>query len=134
MRYMLDTDTCTTLIRRRSPGLLGKVISFPAGEIGLSSITIAELEYGVERSQYRDQNRAALAQFLLPFEISDFDASAAQAYGTVRVSLEAQGMPIGSLDTLIAAHALACQVILVTHNTKEFSRVQGLRVENWYES
>jgi tRNA(fMet)-specific endonuclease VapC len=132
MRYMLDRDTCIALIRQQSPRLLEKVTSFPAGEIGLSSITVAELHYGVEHSQYRDQNRAALAQFLLPFDIADFDPAAAQAYGYIRTDLEARGMPIGALDTFIAAHALALQVTLVTHNLGEFQRVKGLLVESWY--
>jgi len=132
MKYLLDTDTCIELIRQRSPRLLEKVTSFPAGEMGLSSITVAELQYGVERSQHRDQNRAALAQFLLPFDIADFESTAAQAYGHVRADLEARGLPIGALDTFIAAHALALQVTLVTHNLGEFKRVEGLRIESWY--
>jgi tRNA(fMet)-specific endonuclease VapC len=132
MKTMLDTDTCITLIRQRSPRLLEKVVSFLPGEIGLSSITVAELYYGVEHSQYRDKNRAALAQFLLPFELADFDSAAALAYGTIRADLEAQGLPIGAMDTLIAAHALALKVTLVTHNTSEFQRVAGLKVEDWY--
>jgi tRNA(fMet)-specific endonuclease VapC len=132
MKIMLDTDTCITIIRQRSPRLLEKVISSPAGEVGLSSITVAELHYGVEHSQHRDQNRTALAQFLLPFDIADFDSTAAQIYGRIRAELEASGMPIGGLDTLIAAHALALQAILVTHNLGEFQRVQGLKVESWY--
>jgi tRNA(fMet)-specific endonuclease VapC len=132
MKTMLDTDTCIELIRQRSARLLEKVTSFPAGDIGLSSITVAELQYGVERSQYRDQNRAALAQFLLPFDIADFDPAVAQAYGLIRADLEARGLTIGALSTLIAAHALALQVTLVAHNLGEFQRVKGLLVESWY--
>jgi len=132
MKYMLDTDTCITLIRQRSPHLLDKVTSFAAGEIGLSSITVAELQYGVERSQYRDQNRSALTRFLLPFDLADFDSAAAQVYGGVRAELEAGGTPIGALDTLIAAHARSLQVTLVTHNLGEFQRVKGLAAESWY--
>jgi tRNA(fMet)-specific endonuclease VapC len=132
MKYMLDTDTCITLIRQRSPRLLEKVISLRPGEIGLSSITVAELHYGVEHSQYRERNRAALAQFLLPFDIADFDPTAALAYGIIRADLEAKGLPIGAMDMLIAAHALALKVALVTHNTNEFKRVAGLNVEDWY--
>lgn len=131
MIYMLDTDTCITLIRQRSPRLLEKVISFQPGELGLSSITVAELHYGVEHSQFRERNRAALIQFLLPFEIADFDPTAALAYGTIRADLEARGLPIGAMDMLIAAHALALKVTLVTHNTGEFQRVEGLKLEDW---
>lgn len=132
MKIMLDTDTCITIIRQRYPRLVEKVTSFPAGEIGLSSITVAELYFGVEHSQHREQNRLALAQFLLPFEIADFDTTAAQVYGYVRSDLEAKGTPIGSLDTLIAAHALALQVTLVTNNKGEYQRVQELKLESWY--
>ena len=132
MKYMLDTDTCIILIRQRSPRLLEKVVSFLPGEIGLSVITVAELHYGVEHSQYRDRNRAALAQFLLPFDIADFDHSAALTYGYVRADLEAKGLPIGAMDTLIAAHALALKITLVTHNTSEFQRVPDLEVDDWY--
>jgi tRNA(fMet)-specific endonuclease VapC len=132
MKYMLDTDTCITLIRQRAPRLLEKVVSFLPGELGLSIITVAELHYGVEHSQYRDKNRAALTQFLLPFDIADFDHTAALTYGSVRAELEAKGLPIGAMDTLIAAHALALKVTLVTHNLSEFQRVPGLGVEDWY--
>jgi len=132
MKYMLDTDTCITLIRQRSPHLLEKVVSFQPGEIGLSAITVAELHYVVEHSQYRDKNRAALAQFLLPFDIADFDHNAALTYGSVRAELEAKGLPIGAMDTLIAAHALALKVTLVTHNLSEFQRVGDLKVDDWY--
>jgi len=132
MKYMLDTDTCIILIRQRSPRLLEKVVSFLPGEIGLSVITVAELHYSVEHSQYRDRNRAALAQFLLPFDIADFDHSAALTYGYVRADLEAKGLPIGAMDTLIAAHALALKITLVTHNTSEFQRVPDLEVDDWY--
>lgn len=130
MKYMLDTDVCIALIRQKSPGLLAKVTSCQPGDVGLSSITIAELQYGVERSQHREQNAAALMQFLLPFEIADFDAASALTYGRIRAELEAQGTPIGSLDTLIAAHALSLKVTLVTNNLREFERAVGLKVES----
>lgn len=131
MNYMLDTDTCIALIRQQLPILFQKVISFQPGEIGLSTITVAELQYGVERSQYRERNEAALTQFLLPFEIADFDSTSALTYGRVRAELEARGTPIGALDTLIAAQALTLKVILVTNNLREFRRVKGLDLENW---
>jgi tRNA(fMet)-specific endonuclease VapC len=131
MKYMLDTDTCITLIRQRSPRLLEKVVSFMPGEIGLSVITVAELHYGVEHSQYRDKNRDALIQFLLPFDIADFDHDAALAYGSIRADLEAKGLPIGAMDTLIAAHSLALEVTLVTHNLGECQRAPGRKVGGW---
>jgi len=131
MKYMLDTDTCIGLIRRKSARLLKKVTSFEPGDIGLSSITIAELQYGVERSQHRERNQSALTQFLLPFDIADFNADATIIYGRVRATLESKGTPIGALDTLIAAHALSLKATLVTNNTREFKRVAGLDLENW---
>jgi tRNA(fMet)-specific endonuclease VapC len=131
MKYMLDTDICIALIRQSTPGLLEKLTTFQFHEIGLSSITVAELQYGVERSFYRERNQNALAQFLLPFDIADFDSAAALTYGQIRAELETRGTPIGALDTLIAAHALRLGVILVTNNLREFQRVSGLKVENW---
>ena len=131
MKYMLDTDVCITLIRQQPARLLGKVTSAQPGEVGLSSITVAELYFGVEHSQQRERNEAALVQFLFPFDISDFDSRAALAYGHIRAELEAKGTPIGALDTLIAAHALSLKVTLVTHNLREFKRVPELDTENW---
>ena len=101
------------------------------GDVGISSITLAELEYGAAKSRYPEKNREALAQFVLPLEILALDAKAALAYGEVHANLEARGAPIGSMDFLIAAHALALDVALVTNNVREFRRVRRLRVENW---
>ena len=101
------------------------------GDVGVSSITVAELQFGVQKSQRPLQNQEALALFLAPLIIADFDHAAAEAYGVIRADLERQGTPIGSLDTLIAAHALSLGVTLVTDNEREFSRVPGLQVENW---
>jgi len=97
----------------------------------LSSITIAELSFGVAKSQHVERNREALQQFLLPFTIAPFDHRAAVAYGRVRADLEGSGRPIGPLDTLIGAHAVALGVILATNNVREFSRIDGLVVEGW---
>ncbi len=133
MKYMLDTDICIALIRQNSPQLVEKIISTSLGEIGLSVITVAELQFGVERSQRREQNQDALLQFLLPFEIADFDSKAALGYGRIRAELEGKGSTIGSYDLLIASHASSLGVILVTGNVKEFQRVKGLNVENWLE-
>jgi tRNA(fMet)-specific endonuclease VapC len=100
-------------------------------EIAISTITIAELQYGVNRSQHADRNRIALLEFLVPFNIIDFDQSAAAAYGCIRASLEAKGTPIGPMDLLIAAQALSEKLVLITNNEKEFRRVEGLNIENW---
>jgi tRNA(fMet)-specific endonuclease VapC len=131
MRYLLDTNICIYLIKERPHRVLEKFNAYSVGEIGVSSITVAELQYGVRKSQHPVKNQQALQQFLLPLVIADFDEQAAIAYGEVRAVLEAQGTPIGPLDTLIAAQAIGLDVTLVTNNVREFSRVQGLRFENW---
>jgi tRNA(fMet)-specific endonuclease VapC len=131
MKYLLDTNICIYLIRRRPATVIRELVKHPLGDVGLSSITVAELQYGVAKSAEQERNRLALEQFLVPLAIAEFDAHAAEAYGLIRASLERQGTPIGSLDTLIAAHALSLGVTLVTNNEREFGRVPGLRVENW---
>jgi len=131
MRFLLDTDTCIYLIKKKPPQVLQKFTDYSVGEIGISSITVAELQYGVEKSQHPTKNRRALDQFLIPLIIADFDEQAAEAYGKVQAALEAQGTPIGALDTLIAAQALSLGVTLVTNNAREFSRVPDLNLVNW---
>jgi tRNA(fMet)-specific endonuclease VapC len=128
---MLDTDTCIAIIRQRSPAALRKLSGKSVGQIGISSITLSELTYGVARSSRRAQSAAALQDFLLPLELAAYDTAAAECYGEVRAGLTAAGSPIGPLDTLIAAHALSLDVTLVTHNQREFRRVTGLRTEDW---
>lgn len=131
MKWMLDTDTCIALIKRKPPDLIKRLQGKPVGDVGLSSITLAELRHGVAKSERKDQNRSALDQFLLALDIAPFDELASDSYGDVRADLEKRGTPIGPLDTLIAGHALSMNVILVTHNTREFKRIKGLRVDDW---
>lgn len=131
MRWLLDTDTVIALMRGASPRLDRRVGARPIGQIGVSSITLAELMYGVARSSRPGENATALRAFLEPLEAAPFDAAAASAYGPLRQHLGAKGTPIGLLDTLIAAHALSLEAVLVTGNVREFRRVAGLRVENW---
>ena len=128
---MLDTNICIYIIKQRPPAVLERFTSVPVGDIGISTMTLAELEYGASKSRHAERNRQALDQFLLPLEISTFDREAARVYGKVRTSLEQKGHVIGSMDLLIASHALALKVGLVTNNEREFKRVPGLRVENW---
>jgi tRNA(fMet)-specific endonuclease VapC len=128
---LLDTNICIYLIRQESPQVLRRFEALDFGDIGVSSITVAELQHGVQKSQRQVQNQKALAQFLIPLIIADFDNAAAKAYGVIRAALERQGTPIGSLDTLIAAHALSLDVTLVTNNEREFLRVPGLKIVNW---
>jgi len=131
MKWMLDTDICIALIKRRPPELIKRLQAKAVGDVGISSITLAELRHGVAKSARLEQNRTALDQFLLPLDIAAFDDLAADAYGSVRAALENSGTPIGPLDTLIAGHAVSLNVVLVTHNVSEFKRVEGLRVDDW---
>lgn len=131
MKLMLDTNTCIALIKRKPPHALEKFGEHQLGDIGLSAVTVAELRYGVAKSQHQAKNHVALEEFLLPLEIAAFDELATEAYGVLRASLEKQGTPIGPLDTMIAAHALSLGATLVTNNTREFCRVSGLAVVDW---
>ncbi len=131
MKVLLDTDICIEIIRKQPASLIKKITSHKPGDIGISSTTIAELQFGVEKSSRPEQNREALDQFLLPFEIVDFDYGSAVEYGRLRAELERAGAPIGSLDLLIAAQAVSLGVPLATNNVRELSRVPGLTVEAW---
>ena len=131
MLYMVDTNICIDLIKRRSAELLDRMRAFRTGEIGVSVVTVAELQDGVSKSQNKERNQAALEAFLLPLDIADFSFEATVVYGDIRAQLERRGQPIGPLDTMIAAHALSLDVPLVTNNTGEFERVRGLRIEDW---
>lgn len=131
MKFMLDTNICIYLIKRQPEAVLERFASHPVGDIGISVITLAELEYGASKSSNPFRNREALEQFVLPLEIAQFDRPATLTYGKIRALLEKKGRPIGSMDMLIAAHALSLGARLVTNNVKEFRRVPGLRVENW---
>lgn len=131
MKLLLDTDVCIYLIKARSETILARLADYEVGDIGLSSITVAELCFGVANSEHADRNRDALQQFLLPFTISPFDHKAVITYGRVRAELQRAGQPIGPLDTLIGAHALALGVALATGNVREFSRIEGLQVQSW---
>lgn len=131
MKYLLDTNICIYIIKRKPAHLLNKFISFQVGEIGVPTITVAELTFGVQKSIYPKRNLQALEQFLQPLVIVDFDYKAALAYGILRQQLQARGHPIGPLDMLIAAQALSQNVPIVTNNVREFERIEGLSVENW---
>lgn len=134
IRFLLDTDVCIEVIRARAPGALSRLRRCRPGSVGISSITFAELHYGVARSSAPERNARALTLFAAPLEILPFDDRAALAYGQVRADLEKAGVPIGPLDLMIAAHALSRRAVLVTANEREFGRIEGLRVENWVRS
>jgi tRNA(fMet)-specific endonuclease VapC len=131
VKYLLDTNICVALIRQQPAALIGRITSHAPGDIGVSSITLAELAHGVEKSTQPAQNLHALEQLLLPLELADFDQSAALAYGKIRAQLERDGQIIGSMDLLIAAHAISLETTLVTNNLREFQRVPRLNVEDW---
>ena len=131
MKLMLDTNICIYIIKQRPPEVLTRFNAYVVGDIAVSSITVAELQFGVQRSQTPERNQPALDQFLLPLTVVGFDQAAAVTYGQVRTSLERNGRPIGPLDTLIAAHALSLKLSLVTNNVDEFARIPGLKVVNW---
>ena len=131
MKVMLDTNICIYVIKQKPRSVLERFAAFPVGDLGISVITLAELEYGASKSSEPDRNREALEQFVSPLEIAVFDRLATSIYGKIRALLEKRGRPIGSMDLLIAAHALSLNVRLVTNNMREFKRVPGLRVENW---
>lgn len=131
MKFILDTNICVFVIRQKSLAVVQRFRQFMAGELGISTVTLAELRFGADKSQAPAKNHAALNAFIAPLEIVEFDPSAAAHYGKIRADLEQRGLPIGSLDTLIAAHAHGLGIPLVTNNTREFSRVVGLTLEDW---
>jgi tRNA(fMet)-specific endonuclease VapC len=131
IKFLLDTNICIYLIKQRPPQVLDRFAALSFGDVGVSSITVTELQYGVRKSQYPERNRQALEQFLIPLIIADFDHDAAVAYGIIRAALERRSTPIGALDALIAAHARSLDVTLVTHNVREFARVPDLKIVNW---
>lgn len=133
MEYMLDTDTCIYIIRRKPVEVIDRFRELQISQVVISSITLSELEYGVIKSSKPEQNHLALAQFLAPIEILPYGDGAEQHYGKLRVYLERQGTPIGSLDMLIAGHALSTGCTLITNNVREFKRVPNLEVSNWAE-
>jgi tRNA(fMet)-specific endonuclease VapC len=131
MKYMLDTNTCIYIIRRKPQAVVERFLRTEISQIGISSITLSELLYGVAKSSKPEQNQMALTQFMAPLEILPYGDNAAQYYSELRFHLEKQGTPIGSLDMLIAAQALSTACTLITNNEKEFIRIPNLRIENW---
>ena len=131
MEYMLDTNICVFIIRKRPKSVLKKLKLCSSNDVCISAITLAELEFGVRKSPTSKKAETALQEFLKPFQIVPFSIDATLKYGEIRHQLEKNGTPIGPLDTLIAAHALSENLMLVTNNLREFSRVDNLSVEDW---
>ena len=136
MKYILDTNICIYIINEKPDKVLRKFELYPVYEFGISSITHAELQYGIEKSKNKNTNQAALDEFLLPLTILPFHGQRlVTCYGEIRASLESKGQMIGPLDMLIAAHALSLDLTIISNNIKEFSRIPNLKCENWiYDS
>ena len=122
---------CIYIMNERPSKVIKRFKERDPGEIGLSTITVSELHYGVSKSVHREENRQRLEDFMVPFDILDYDGTAARAYGDIRFQLEKQGQPIGPLDMLIAAQAFSHNLILITNNDREFKRIKGLQIDNW---
>lgn len=131
MEYLLDTNICIYIIKKKPAEVFERFKKLTIGDVGISSITLAELQFGIEKSSNSEKNREALAKFLTPIEIIDYGYDATVEYGKIRAELEKSGVPIGPLDMLIASHAKSLDVILVTNNVKEFERIADLKIENW---
>lgn len=130
-RYMLDTDTCSYIMKRSNERVLKRLQPLPAQDVCISVISKAELLYGVELSARRQQDDAAVNAFLKYVNVLDFPDEAAPHYAKIRADLKTRGMMIGANDLFIAAHASSLGLTLVTNNTQEFGRVRGLGIENW---
>ena len=133
MTYMLDTNICIYIMKQKPEQVLQRFKTELDDGICISSITLAELEYGMQHSSNPVKNEQALLRFLAPLNIIPFGVAAASEYGAIRAYLQGQGTPIGPLDMLIAGHARAEKMILVTNNVREFERVPDLEIENWAE-
>jgi len=133
MRYLLDTNICIYLIKRCPSEVFERFRQHSPQDVAISTITLFELQYGIEKSQYRQRSEDALAKFLLPLNLINMDRSSAIEAAIIRAQLEKKGMPIGPYDLLIAGLARSLGMTLVTSNTKEFERVVGLHLENWVE-
>ena len=133
MHYLLDTTICIYLIKKRPLEVLERFREHSPEDVAISTITLFELQYGIEKSQYQKRSQDALSKFFLPLNLIDIDRSSAVESAKIRSQLEKKGMPIGPYDLLIAGLARSRDMILVTNNTKEFERVVGLHLENWIE-
>ncbi|MBI1790576.1 MAG: type II toxin-antitoxin system VapC family toxin [Acidobacteria bacterium] len=131
MRYLLDTNICIYVAKRKPAGVASRMRALRPGDVGMSVITYLELVYGACKSERHAENLAVIEQLRGIIPVQPLDDSVAKHYGLLRTALERRGSPIGPYDLIIAAHALSRGLTLVTNNVKEFSRVDGLRLENW---
>lgn len=130
MKLMLDTNICIYIIKRQPAAVLKRFLEYQVGDIGISSITLSELRYGVAKSKHQEKNAKALDEFIIPLEVVPFDEGADHIYGAIRATLEKTGT-IGAMDMLIAAHAVSLEIPLVTNNAREFERVPTLNIIDW---
>lgn len=131
MKYLLDTNICIYIIKKKPESIIKIFSKIKLGDVAISAITIAELYFGLAKSSKPNENTIALQEFLQPLVTLDFNSDDAVVYGRIRAELEANGQMIGAMDLLIAAIALSRELILVTNNEKEFSRINDLKLENW---
>lgn len=131
MKYLLDTNTCIAYLNGRRPEVVARIRATAPADLALSTVVVAELRYGADRSARPKENHARIDVFAAEISPLDFDLESAAAYGRLRARLEAKETPIGPNDMLIAAQALARNLVVVTDNVGEFRRVRGLKVENW---
>jgi tRNA(fMet)-specific endonuclease VapC len=131
MKLMLDTNICIYIIKQQPAAVLKRFLEYQIGDICISSITLAELRYGVAKSAHKEKNAKALDEFIVPLETVSFDEAAAHVYGEIRAALERAGTPIGAMDMLIAAHALSLGISLVTNNSREFAHISALTSIDW---
>ena len=131
MKYLLDTNMCIYIIKKKPESVIKIFSKLKPGDVAISSITVSELFYGVAKSSKPNENTIALQEFLQPLTILDFTIDDSIIYGRLRAELEAKGQVIGAMDLLIASVANSRELILVTNNEKEFSRIKNLKLENW---
>ena len=129
--YLLDTNICIYIINKNPRHVVEKIKTFKPNQIKLSAISVAELEYGIAKSKYKEANRTALIDFVSGFDILPFDDTDAEVFGLIRAELERSGKIIGPYDMEIASQAISRDLILVTNNTTEFERIPKLKIENW---
>ena len=133
MKYLLDTDICIYIIRKKPKEVIERFLELDPGDIGISTVSTSELYYGASKSQHIKKNTAALNDFLLPLEVLEYNELASVHYGDIRADLEHRGQLIGPMDMMIAAHALSLDIPLISNNTNEFSRVKRLKLQNWVD-
>lgn len=133
MKFLLDTNICIYIMKERPESVIRRFRQVDPRDVGISIITVAELEYGAAKSRDIQRNREQLRRFCQPFPVVGLSDEDVRVFGEVRTDLERRGLPIGAYDLLIAAQAKCRGLVLVTNNVREFERVQRLKIENWVD-